>query len=64
MVIVSVYLCLHIPPHPIFQTALLIYQNIAQFASMRDKRAAVIELHRASKTNSEIMKLLLLFDNF
>ena len=42
----------------IFQTASLVYQKLAQFASVSDKRAAIIELHRAVETNSEIIKLL------
>ena len=32
--------------------------KLAQVDSMSDKRAAIIELHRAGKTNSEIIKLL------
>ena len=31
---------------------------LAQFASMSDRRAAIIKLHRTGKTNSEIIKLL------
>ena len=57
MVIVSVYLCLLIVLNLIFQTAPLVYQKIAQFASMSNKDAAIIELHRCF-TNSEIIKLL------
>ena len=44
MVIVSIYSCLLIVPNLIFQTASLVYQKLAQFASMSDKRAAIIEL--------------------
>ena len=54
MIIVSVPLCLLIVPNLIFQTALLVYQKLAQFGSMSDKRAAIIQLHRPGKTNSEI----------
>ena len=57
MVIVSVQLCLLIVPSLISQSASLVYQTIAQFVSVSDKRAAIIELHRAGKTNSEIIKL-------
>ena len=37
---------------------LLVCQNLAQFASMSDKCAAIIELYRAGKTNSQIINLL------
>jgi len=33
-------------------------KNLALISIMSDKRAAIIELHRAGKTNSEIVKLL------
>ena len=36
-----------IVPNLIFQAAQLVYQKLTQFASMSDKRAAIIELHRA-----------------
>ena len=42
-------------PNLTFQTTSLVYQKVAQFATMS---AAIIELHRAGKTNSEIIKLL------
>ena len=58
MVIVTVKLRLLIVPNLIFQTAPLVYQKLAQFASMSDKRATIIELHRAGKTNSEITTFL------
>ena len=34
------------------------YYNSALISSMIVKRAAIIELHRVGKTNSEILKLL------
>ena len=46
MVIVSVYLCLLIVSNHIFQPISLFYQKLAQFASMSDKRAALIVFHR------------------
>ena len=58
MVIISVYLCLFNVSNLIFQTAFLVYKELAQFASMSDKRASIIELHRAGKTNLEIINLL------
>ena len=51
-------MCFLIVLNNIFETALLVYQKIAQFASMSDKRAAIIEVLREGKTNSEIIKLL------
>ena len=40
------------------QTASLVNQKIAQLANVSDKRAPIIELRRAGKNNSEILKLL------
>ena len=58
MIIVTVYVCLLFVPNVICQTASLVYQKLAQFASISNKCGAIIELHRAGKTNSEIIKLL------
>ena len=58
MVIVCVYFHLLIVPNIIFQTASLVYKKLAYFASMSDKSAAIVELHRAGNTNSEIIKFL------
>ena len=51
-------MCLLIVPNLIVQIASFVYRKLAQFASISDKRAAIIGLHRESKTNSEIIKLL------
>ena len=40
-------MCLYIVPIIIFQTASLVYQKLAQYASMSDKLVAIIEFHRA-----------------
>ena len=48
MVIVSVQLYILVLLL-IFQTALLVYQKLAQFASIRDKRASIIELHHVRR---------------
>ena len=64
MVIVCVQWYLLIVPNLIFQTASLVYRKLVQFASMNDKRAAIIEIHCESKSKSEIIKLLKRFDDF